>query len=195
MIMKLPEQIDLHQYADESKKEELLALVSDPRNLIAADDEPRLFLPQYRKVLFEYLSHHSLAEANQHLLFLQQNEDVLAHFLDHWGLGSEREAELFTPQYCDKWLEKYLMLRSIADNNNELLLFGENMEKYRRIYIQRYEFHSSTAERKLFEPAFTDDLRLYIAHRRHFFNENIELLIQHSDRSLLRQYKKYCKLN
>ncbi len=193
--MKLPEQIDLHLYADASKKEELLALVSDPRNLIAADDEPRLFLPPYRDVLLEYLSHHSLSEANQHLLFLPQNEDVLAHFLEHWCLGSEYEAKLFAPEYRDKWLEKYLMLRSIADSDNEKLLFAADMENFRHMYILRYEFHSAAAERKLFEPSFSDDLRLYIAHRRHFFNENIEMLIQHSDKSLLKQYKKYCKIN
>lgn len=180
-------------FEDASKKAELLELVKNPAVLVDADDQPELFKEGYEDVLFEYLSHHSLYEANQPLLFEEQNAKVLDFFLEHWVLGSIYEAKLCSPEYRGKWLLKYLEYHNFADQDNELLLFNDGMDEYRRFYIRQTDFHSREAEAKLFEPGYHEDLRLYVELRRHFFKDQVERFIESADPAIVDLYKQINK--
>ena len=192
-MSKYHDAVDSSYFADPSKKEALLELVKNPAVLVEADDQPKLFIPGYEDVLFEYLSHHSLYEANQHLLFEERNAKVMDYFLEHWVLGSIYEAKLCTPEYRGKWLLKYLEYHNFADLNNELLLFADGMDEYRRFYIRQTDFHCREAELKLFGPKYHDDLRLYVELRRRFFKDQIEFFIENADPSIVALYKQLNK--
>ena len=170
--------VDAAYFDDPSKKNELMKLVKNPGVLVAADDQPKLFQPGYEDILLEYLSHHSLYEANQHYLFEEGHEKIMDFFLEHWVLGSIYEAKLCEPQYREKWLLKYLEYHNFADSDNELLLFEEGMDKYRRFYIRQTDFHCRAAELKLIEPQYQDDLLLYVELRRRFFKDQIDKFIE-----------------
>ena len=185
--------VDSSYFADPSKKEALLELVKDPAVLVEAEDQPSLFKEGYEDVLFEYLSHHSLYEANQHFLFEERNAKVLDFFLEHWVLGSIYEAKLCTPEYRGKWLIKYLEYHNFADHDNELLLFAEGMDEYRRFYIRQTDFHCREAELKLIEPKYHDDLRLYVELRRRFFKDQVEHFIEKADPVIVALYKQLNK--
>ena len=192
-MSKYHNSVESSYFADPSKKEALLELVKNPAVLVEADDQPKLFTPGYEDVLFEYLSHHSLYEANQHFLFEERNEKVLDFFLEHWVLGSIYEAKLCSPEYRGKWLFKYLEYHNFADHDNELLLFAEGMDEYRRFYIRQTDFHCREAELKLFEPKYHDDLRLYVELRRRFFKDQIEHFIEEADPAIVSLYKQLNK--
>ncbi|MBP5352311.1 MAG: hypothetical protein J6Y91_00905 [Alphaproteobacteria bacterium] len=181
-----------HHLFEERKVQEIVNILSDPHWLVAPEDEHLLFEPEFRPALMEYLKHHSIYEARQHLLLKSENEEVLDFFIQHWVLGSQFEQQLCTPEYRQKWLLKYLQFHNFADSDNELMLFEPDMDVYRRFYIGQTEFHSRMAEKRLFEPEFADDLRLYIENKRTLFNENVELLIAASPdlADLYRLYKK-----
>ena len=185
--------VDSSYFADPSKKEVLLELVKNPAILVEAEDQPNLFKEGYEDVLFEYLSHHSLYEANQHFLFEERNEKVMDFFLEHWVLGSIYEAKLCTPEYRGKWLLKYLEYHKFADHDNELLLFEDGMDEYRRFYIRQTDFHCREAEKKLFEPGYHDDLRLYVELRRRFFEDHVECFIERANPSIVALYKQLNK--
>ena len=187
------ESVDYRYFEDESKKDELLQMVKDPTVLIAAEDQPRLFDPKYRDVLFEYLKHHSLYEANQWRLFCPDSEEVMDFFLEHWVLGSMFEKKLCEPEYRGKWLLKYLEYHNFADSDNELLLFEPKMDTYRRFYIRQTDFHCREAERKLFTPEYQDDLRLYVELRRRFFKDQIEYFIENAAPDIVALYKQLNK--
>lgn len=190
---RFSENVDSVYFSDPSKKDKLFEQVKDPRMLVAVDDQPKLFLPGYEKVLLEYLSHHSLYEANQHYLFEEDHEKIMEFFLEHWVLGSIYEAKLCEPQYREKWLLKYLEYHNFADSDNELLLFKEGMDKYRRFYIRQTDFHCRDAEIKLVEPQYQEDLRLYVELRRRFFKDHIEKFIEKADPSIVELYKQLNK--
>ncbi len=190
---KFPDEVGASYFDDPLKKDELLQIVKNPQVLVAAEVQSKLFLAGYEKVLFEYLSHHSLYEANQHLLFEEGNEKVMEFFLEHWVLGSIYEAKLCEPQYRSRWLLKYLEYHNFADNSNEMLLYGEGMDEYRRFYIRQTDFHSREAELKLIEPQYHDDLRLYVELRRRFFKDQIEYFIENADPSIVALYKQLNK--
>lgn len=179
-----------HQLFVEKKVEEIRVLVSDPHLLVVRSDEPLLFQPEFRPALMEYLRHHSLDEFNQHYLMEEENFDVLDFFIRHWVLGARCEARLCTPAYRDKWLMKYLQFHRFADSKHELLLFEDDMQAYRRFYIQKCEFFCIQAEKRLFEDQFLDDLRWYLENKRSLYNENVELLIIRRP-ELVDVYKKY----
>ncbi|MBR1601323.1 MAG: hypothetical protein IJ677_07070 [Alphaproteobacteria bacterium] len=180
-------------FENPQKKSELLQLVKDPRVLVEAQAQAKLFLPGYEEVLFEYLSHHSLYEANQHFLFEKGNEKAMDFFLEHWVLGSVYEAKLCEQKYRSKWLLKYMEYHNFADYDNEMLLFGEGMDEYRRFYIRQTDFHCREAELKLLEPQYHDDLRLYVELRRRFFKDQIEYFIENADPVIVSLYKQLNK--
>lgn len=190
---KFPDEVGASYFVDPLKKDELLQIVKNPQVLVAAEAQSKLFLAGYEDVLFEYLSHHSLYEANQHLLFEKGNEKVMDFFLEHWVLGSIYEARLCEPQYRSKWLLKYLEYHNFADSDNEMLLFGEGMDKYRRFYIRQTDFHCRDAELKLIEPQYKDDLQLYVELRRRFFKDQIEQFIEKADPEIVKMYKQLNK--
>lgn len=186
-------EVEAEYFEDVSKKAELLQMVKSPNVMVAVENQPKLFEAGYEEALFEYLSHHSLYEANQHLLFEKGHEKVMDFFLEHWVLGSVYEAKLCEPEYRKKWLLKYLEYHNFADYDNELLLFGERMDVYRRFYIRQTDFHSREAEKKLLEPKYRDDLRLYVELRRRFFKDQIELFIENADPTIVELYKQLNK--
>lgn len=177
-------------FTDPQKKSELLELVKNPCTLVAAEHQPRLFQPEYVEVLFEYLLHHSLYEEHQPLLFEEKNEKIMEFFIERWGLCSACEAKLCEPQYRQKWLLKYLTYHHFIDSNNELLLFNDGMDKFRRFYICQTEFYCRQAELKLLEPQYLDDLHLYIELRRRFFKEQVEQFLEKADPNIVARYKK-----
>ncbi|MBQ8482373.1 MAG: hypothetical protein IJ532_07570 [Alphaproteobacteria bacterium] len=190
---KFTDEVDVSYFENPLKKDELLQMVKDPCVLVAAGAQSNLFMPGYEDILFEYLSHHSLYEANQYLLFEDGNEKVMDFFLEHWVLGSVYEAKLCEPQYRAKWLLKYLEYHNFADSDNEMLLFGEGMDEYRRFYIRQTDFHCREAELKLIEPQYRDDLRLYVELRRRFFKDQIEHFIEKADPAIVELYKQLNK--
>lgn len=190
---KFPNEVDIKYFENPLMKDELLQIVKDPRMMVAAEDQVYMFRPGYEDVLFEYLSHHSLYEANQHFLFEEGREKVMDFFLEHWVLGSIYEAKLCEPQYRSKWLFKYLEYHNFADHDNEMLLFGEGMDQYRRFYIRQTDFHCREAELKLIEPQYKDDLRLYVELRRRFFKDQIEHFIEKADPEIVELYKQLNK--
>ena len=186
--MKIPEEIDLRLYAKPSKMENLLALVEDPRNLVAADDQPKLFEPMYRKVLLEYLRHHSLAEKNHDLLFHPENADVLEFFVAHQSLESRCEARLFEVEYRPL-LKIYFERGCLADAENELLLFGCGLSMYRRLYLKLHALHNRDAEAQLFEEEFAYELGLYVENEHCFFPDFVSILAEEH----LELYGQYCQ--
>ena len=158
-------------FEDASKVKELVELLKNPRTLVAPDDERNLFKPAYKPALFEYLKHHSLHEANQGMLFRPENEKVLLFFLENWVLGSVYEAKLFEPEFCGRYLAKYIEFHNFADHDNEMLLWGKGMREYRRFYINQTEFHIREAELELLKPENAEDLQIYVKNKRRFFRD------------------------
>lgn len=189
---KFPNEIDSAYFSDTSKVDDLLELVKNPRNLIRVEDESRLFEPPYKPVMFEYLRHHSLYEGNQWQLFVVGFEDIMELFLQKWVLGSIYEQKLCSAIYRDKWLCQYLEYHNFADSDNELLLFGSDMTRFRRFYIRQTDFHNRRAELKLFDAGFKEDLRLYVELRRKFFPEHIHFVLE-GDSEIANLYKHYNK--
>lgn len=187
------EDIDSSFFSSIDKVDELLEQVKNPAVLVNGNDQPKLFQKEYNKVLFEYLKHHSLYEVNQYLLFEPGNEKVMDFFLEHWVLGSVYEARLCWPEYRERWLFKYLEYHNFADHDNEMLLFKDGMDKYRRFYIRQTDFHCREAEAKLFEPEYKDDLRLYVELRRRFFKDQVEKFIEKASPEIVELYKQLNK--
>ncbi|MBR3662208.1 MAG: hypothetical protein IKN67_02885 [Alphaproteobacteria bacterium] len=174
--------------ADRKPKAELLSLLENGAFLLP-EDEPLLFRKAYETQLYAFLQHHSLAEKNHGKLFAKGNEKKLAFFIERWTLATRYEAKLTKPEYRDLWLEKYINFHRFANADNEFLLFGYGMEKYRRLYISKYCFYNRDAEKMLFEPEYTEELKLYI--RQHtLFNDNETLFYQTAEPELVDAYKK-----
>lgn len=172
----------------QKRVEEITEAVKNPLILIARENQAQLLQKEFRPALFEYLKHHSLYESCQPLLFLNENEDALVFFIEHWVLGEAGERKLFDMPYCAKYLMKYISFHNLVHSDHELLLFDYGMQAFRQKYIRQSDFHCREAEKRLFEPAFAEDMELYVDCGRTFFTDHIPLFEKAASHTLYNKY-------